>query len=90
MLTALVLICNAIANPCSYGNADDVRQPPPPVIEYNGQTYDLPQGNPVTVFKNAMEWAGEQIRTGKIVLQPGQRIEVKIYKAGDNPGEHKA
>jgi hypothetical protein len=85
VLTALVLICSAIANPCSYGNADDVRQPPPPVIEYNGQTYNLPQSNPMVVYKNAMEWAGEHI-----VLQPGQHIEVKIYKAGDNPGEHKA
>jgi hypothetical protein len=60
------------------------------VIEYEGHTYQLPTGNPFTVYHFAMEWAGEQVRTGKIVLTPGQRIEVKVYKASENPGEHKA
>ena len=70
--------------------SDDVRQPPPPTLEYQGRTYQLPQGNPYTVLRNAQEWAADQMREGKLVLAPGQRIEFKVYRANDNPGEHKA
>jgi len=90
MLTALVLICAATVSVCSYGNADDVRQPPPPVIEYEGRTIPLSSSNPYTVQKFALEWAGEQVAKGKIVLRPDQHIEIKVYRANENPGEHKA